>query len=78
MFFKKKSKYNDELNEAKYVITHDVLPHKVKTDEPGLFARTLRIFLRKNDWSDDITTGVEDNEGEPNKKGVWLNRRRKR
>lgn len=69
---KKNSKYERELNEARIHIKNNNLPYKINTDNVSGFRKMLRFFLRRKGLSDDITTSTD-----PDKDGVWINRRRK-
>jgi len=71
--FKKTSKYEDELNQAKSAIENGglLLPLRIFVKAPSKFILTLRVFLRKNTLSDDYTTSVD-----PDKDSVWLARRK--
>ena len=69
---RKRSKYENELIEAKKAIESDDLPHSIEVKEPGKFIQMLRYFLRDRNMSDSITTS-----NDPDSNRTWINRRRK-
>jgi len=69
---KKRSKYQEQLNEVQYVTSHPspfLLPFRIFVAVPSAFMAILRYFLRSKDLGDEFGTSVD-----PNEDSVWLYR----
>jgi len=61
------NKYKKEKLEAVYVVQHEILPYKMRTDKPEQLAQALRrTFLRRN-----LQAGVST---DPDGDAVWIRR----